>query len=137
MSLSDWGSLASILGLGLTGWALWEIRRLRRFYVFKARVPELLANLDQHASTLAGCLSDFPNSENLANKELAQIQATLKSLEPKLQGASKRSVKRLLESLEIQGQTPNERRIKQTYLSVITVVSEIENLQEDLEWQQR
>ncbi len=137
MLLSDWGSLASILGLVLTGWALWEVLKLRRFYEARVRVPKLLAELSQRKSALANYLNDLPNSEDRANEELVQIESTLKALEPKLRGEAKRSVGNLLSRLRAQGRAPDEEGIKRTYLSVVAVIQEIKNLQEDREWQQK
>lgn len=137
MTFSDWGSLASILGLLLTGWALYEIRRLRRSYTFRARVPDLLEKLNEHRSTLSNYLGGVSGREAQVSEEFVRLEATLKSLKPKLPREERRSVKSLLKVLRMQGRVPSEQGIERTYLSVMRVTEEIENLRRDLEWEQR
>jgi hypothetical protein len=52
ITFSDVGSIASLISLGMTFYVLYTVRKIKNFYVFKARVPELTGQLEGHASKL-------------------------------------------------------------------------------------
>jgi len=59
------GTIASILSLIISGFVYLSVKKIRRFYLLNARVPELLENLSEHASKLSDCLN--PNYALLSN----------------------------------------------------------------------
>jgi hypothetical protein len=94
-----------------------------------------MVTLRGHSSTLANYLNDFPALADQASQELVRLEATLKSLEPKLHGEAQRSVRSLLSRLRGRSGTLDELGIRRIQRSVIGVIEEIKNLQEDSEWQ--
>ena len=78
------GSLASLLSLGLTLLVYWNIREIRRAYLYRARVPELLQTLGSHRSALSTFLTNFNESERDFHHQLPLLESTLHALEGKL-----------------------------------------------------
>ena len=58
LTLSDIGSIASLVGLALTIWVAMAVRRIKARFMITARVPDLAKSLRQHATKLSGFLSD-------------------------------------------------------------------------------
>lgn len=81
--LSDWGSWASIVSLAVTFGVLWNVRQLRRTYIYKGRGRELIDKLKQHRTNLSTFLTDFESSAGEFRRELSVIESTLHSLEEK------------------------------------------------------
>jgi hypothetical protein len=86
-------SVFSIASFGLTIWVLFETRQLRSLYKLRVRGPLLIKDLNKMASNLFGYLNDYSNSIMQIAQELGKIGVKLKSLEVKLRGEPKNSVK--------------------------------------------
>jgi hypothetical protein len=127
----------SILGFLASLYAALGIKRLRAFYVFKTRVPQLTRRLTEHKSNLSRHLSEGAPARFQMREEVTTLAVTLVSLERKLPRPTKRRVHALAEQLERYGPDPSEAQLRRTYLELAALVEEITNLQEDLEWQQR
>lgn len=78
--LEDWGSIASITGLVITVVVFFNIRKIKEFYIFKGRVPELLVRLAKHASNLSAFHKEFEDSLQQIEEEVGLSEITLKSL---------------------------------------------------------
>ena len=53
LSLTDLGSVASIIGVVLTILIFLSVRKIKSFYVIKTRVPDLLEKLSKYASAIS------------------------------------------------------------------------------------
>jgi hypothetical protein len=142
-SLATLGSVASLLSLILTAYVLIELRRIRSFYLFKARVPDLIGRLSQHSSNLSNYLSDFDNSLPDIVKELAVSEAVMTSLTKKLDGDPLKSVKALLQSTN-EFRTHNTKLhflkrekegLRGIYVEMANVVEVLQQSQEDTKFE--
>jgi len=88
-------SLFSIASLLVTTWVLFETRKLRSIYKLKVRGPELIKDLHKMASNLSEYLNDYSDSTTQIAEELSKIGSKLKTLQAKLRGTQKNSVKRV------------------------------------------
>ena len=129
-------SVFSIAGFALTLWVLLETRKLRALYKLRVRGPLLIKDLNKMAVTLSSYLNDYSNSFIQIAQELGRIGVKLKSLETKLSGTPKASVKLVrsyIDQLEVN--TENEERVRRTYVEIIKVIEELKDHQEDLDWE--
>jgi len=136
ISYSDLGNSASILGLLLTILIFINLWTIKRFYIFTARVPELLKKLCKHSGAIAEYHKDFSNSHREIDLELAGIEIILKSLKGKVIRKTKSSVNRVIKCVR------NYNRIGQSqkdlwaiYVEIQKLITEIEELQSDLKWE--
>jgi len=136
IGLSDIGSFASIISLVLTVIVFFNLRSIKRFYVFKARAPELLNKLIKQASNISSYQSDFLDSRHEIDLEIVQIEINLKSLEKKLPGSLKSSVKRVLKQLKRYDNQDNKPdSLWQFYIDLQKLIAEIHEFQSDLNWE--
>lgn len=121
-TLSKLSSVLSIISLGMTLWILLETRKLRALYKLRGRGPLLIKDLVKMASGLSKYLNDYSNSAAQIAQELGRIESKLKSLEQKLSGIPRGSVKRLrsyIDQLEVNAE--NEEQVRSTYVEIIKV----------------
>lgn len=136
MTLTQVGSLASILGLLATVYILFGVRNIESYYVFTARVPDLEKRMRQHAKKLADFLNDPGSYENQIREELAAAEITVESLRRKLKGQAKKPLKTLLANiLERSRGRSKEPTLREVYLQMIKVNEHVRDLREDLKWE--
>lgn len=135
-SLSDAGNVASIIGFLLTVVVFFNLRSIKRFYVFKARAPELLERLIEQSSKIALYQNDFSNSFQEIDVEVARVEITLKSLKQKLRGSVKASTGRVLKQLEkYNKQSKSSENLWHLYVDLQKLIAEVRELQSDLKWE--
>jgi ElaB/YqjD/DUF883 family membrane-anchored ribosome-binding protein len=121
-------SLFSIASLIVTIWVLFETR--------KVRGPELIKDLHKMASNLSEYLNDYTDSTTQIAEELGKIGSKLKTLQAKLRGTQKNSVKRVrayIDQYEIKAE--NEGQVRRVHLEIIKVIEELKDYQKDLDWE--
>ncbi len=135
-NLSDVGSVASLLGLALTVWVAWAVRRLRTSYLFSARVPALAKRLRQHAAKLSDYLNDADAFKAKIEEELAAAEVTAGSLYRKLDGHSRKVMKSLKSSIRRSTKGAlSEDQLRVVYLEMVKMNEQLKDLQADLKWE--
>jgi hypothetical protein len=135
ITLSDIGSIASIIGLIFTILVLIDVRRLKSYYLFTARMPELARKLREHTLNIAEYLSDFEKSIQDISVELARLEVVLNSLSRKLDRTSSETVVQLLKYLKnYDVERAGKTGLRKIHVYVNKILDEIEDLQEDLKW---
>ena len=72
LTLSNIGNVASILGIGLSLYVIYNVREIRKSYLFTARAPALLKSLRTHSSNIKDLLKEFETSIEEIETELAR-----------------------------------------------------------------
>lgn len=136
ISLSNIGSWASIIGLVLTIFVLLNIRSIKQFYLFSARVPELLEKLTKHAASISTHQKNYPTTHQELTLELAGVEMVLNSLYDKVNRKTKKSVKKTIDSIILPktGQASKD-EIWSIYIQIHKLITEVEELQSDLKWE--
>lgn len=137
MSLPSIGSVASIIGLVLTIFIYFGVRKIRRDFLFRARIPALLKKLQKHASKLSRCLQDYSNTKEATDEELSIAEVNLVSLYQKSYGPLKKSLKSLIKDIRRfrkDDSRSTKQNLRSIYLNINMVVQEINNLREDEKW---
>jgi len=131
------GSIASIISLVLTIIIFFSIRKIQSFYIFTARVPEVVSDLDEIASSISEYLNDFENNIHRISKELARAQAKLQTLKKKLKDRqSKKPISELIKVIKTYNpNSKDEDTLRQIYLDLYKIIAEIKELQKDHKWE--
>jgi len=124
---------ASIAGLFLTVAVFVNLRRIKSFYVFRARVPELTQKIGEKASNISKLLGDSENTKPQVELELAEIVVLVRSLRDKSTGDARLHAKRVLKRLE-------QRAIISAntwdlYVDIQTLLVTFREIQLDLKWE--
>jgi len=136
MTLTDIGSVASILGFLLTILIFLTLRSIRRFYVFTARVPELLKKLINHARKISEYQKEFSNSQQEIELELAEAEVVLNSLKKKVSRQTKSAVNGTLKTVKTYNNSSNDSKsLWAVYVEMQKLITEIQELQSDLKWE--
>ena len=96
----------------------------------------MIRDLSKAASNLSKFMNDFDEFIPQVSQELGKVSVKLKSLERKLTGDPKKSVKRLLlyiDQCEVSVQ--NEERVRLVYGEILKVIEELKDNQKDLDWE--
>jgi len=138
ISFSDVGNVASILGFSLTIIILLLIKRIKSFYIFRIRVPEISIRLQTIVSNISSLMNDYESSHYSIDIEVAKCEIALKSLRKKISGSAKKSVKELIEKLyyyQKNQENKTENNIRNIYVEALKIIEEIKEIQEDYKWE--
>jgi hypothetical protein len=126
---------ASIAGFLLTVWVFWDVRNLRNFYLFKARVPELQERLSTLASSISSSLSSGDVATVALDEVLAELEILMRSLRQKTQSHSKSAAKRILKMLKAYPSNRSAEQLRVIYLEIRKLDQEITLVQQDAAWE--
>lgn len=89
------GNISSIIGLVISIYLIFGIKRIHNHFLFKARFPKLKFALTKRATELNDLINDFESNEFKIKHNLRLVGAILKNLERKVHGEIKKSVSQL------------------------------------------
>lgn len=130
--LSQIGSYASLIGLLITVYVAYQLRQIRNTYIFRVRAPEFIKLLSRRASKLIELGGDFDNSQQSIGLEIAVADVTLRTMQSRMRGQSRRAVKQLRNSIKDYRQNPDRDKIYRLYTEIHTVIEEVKELQKEL-----
>jgi hypothetical protein len=136
ITFSGVGSAASIISFLITLYLFYAVRKIKSFYVSKARIPELIEQLKEHASRLADFHRDFEESRQQVLLEIGRAEVTLKSLKKKVSRPTRKSVRvviKLIGNYSPFNQTQDN--LWNIYVELQKVIQEIIGVQSDRAWE--
>ncbi len=126
--------IASVMGLMVSAVVWLNVRKLRAFYTFRARVPEVIASLNERASNLSSLLSDFEGSRQSIELELAEAAVLIRSLAKKSSGAPRAAAESLASRIELNfPRSASDAR--QLYVAIRTLLLTFKEVQSDYNWE--
>jgi hypothetical protein len=130
------GNVLSIASFILSIIVLWNIRKLRNAYRLKARGPALIRDLSKAASSMSKMMNDYSEFTTQISEVMGTVGVKLRSLKRKLDGAPKRSVKRVLTYVDhCEVTVQNEEHVRVVYGELLKVIAELKENQKDLDWE--
>src|SRR5262245_37030306 len=128
--------ILSIAGFVVPVWVLLETRKLKSLYKLKVRGPSLIKDLHKMVLNLDDYINNYSNSLTQIAQELGRVEIKLKSLQTKLRGDPKSSVK-LVRSLidQCEVNVENKERVVRVHREIIKVLEELKDHQKDLDWE--
>ena len=134
LSLSTIGSLASILGIVLSGYIFHTAKKINKYVLVTRRLPMLLAKLERHSSRVAELLNTFDQSAGEIRIELVRCQASLESLLKKLKRSERAPVRALIASIKKEKEgTPSKKAVYSIYTELLHRIEVMRELQRDFE----
>jgi len=123
------GSFSSVISLFLTLWIFWQIRKLKKFYVFVNRAPELLVKIQKQEKSLSKYIEDFDNMLPSIKLELGSLRGNLSSLHIVVGKPLKDSIRRVIFLVEQynRSQSPSRERVEDIQAELRSVLREVEN----------
>lgn len=89
-------SIASIIGFFMTLYVTFTVQKIRKFYIFNARVPEINGRLTNIASSISSQLNSFSGINTTISKILVDAEVDLSSLSRKVDGSLKKDIKSII-----------------------------------------
>ncbi|MGB0389302.1 MAG: hypothetical protein ACPGWR_31150 [Ardenticatenaceae bacterium] len=130
------GTISSLISLILTFYVFLDVRKIRSYYVFSARVPDLIKKLHMHVSNLARYAKAFEQHSLEIEEELAGAEVVLESLHSKLDGKAKQSVAQLMQDIESYPQKRKDKNaVKKIYIDMTKIIGRVREIQEDRKWE--
>lgn len=136
------GSIASIFGLFVTCFLLWEARKIRTSFLRRARLPEIIKDLSVANSKISKHLKSWDEESREGTHQLLIAKELIASLKPKLPDVEKKKC-----SAYIQKLTPkkwfffyaddlkiNEKKAWDLYSNLSGLITTLEQLQKDSRW---
>lgn len=132
------GTLSSILSFVITIFVWMSVKKIKDFYLFTARFPDLTTRLSELASGLSDGLNAYEGITTKIKKILIDIEVILKSLRKKSNGDVKKSINLLIK--EIQKVSSNAENIpkemlENIHISTYKVIKQCEDLYEESRWE--
>lgn len=141
-SLSFWGNICSIVGLGVTIYVLHTLKSIKNRFMFTARVPESKERLQELASKIIDLHKDYAGNTTLLEVEVAKIEAVVNSLDRKVNKkiASTKNILKLITDFHKIDRTPQNNdqkanKILEIYTEIQKVLEEIAELEKDSIWE--
>lgn len=130
------GLVVSVVGLLITLWVAREVAQVRRAYVRRVRIPELLERFSDLTSGISDSLNNFSVSRDASLKAISQLHSTAKSIATKLEKKERDAINSLITLLDKSELTSlDEASVRVVYLTAISAHEGLANLNRDLVWQ--
>jgi hypothetical protein len=128
------GDIASIVSLALTLLVYFNVRKLRRAYLFTARVPELIEELSAKASDLLRLHGSGSQSKSQIQVVMAEADVLLRSLKSKVGGSSRSAVNAALIATAEYQMNDSADIVLRVYVAMQKCLAELRQTQLDLKW---
>ena len=116
---------------------VYNVREIRKSYLFTARAPALLKSLRAHSSRIKDLLEEFETSIEEIEAELARCSPILESLKRKVGGRQGRSISVVIQQIASSKSlsTGSKNTVWDIYKELLKVEEEMKNLQKDKQWE--
>lgn len=131
------GSIASIISLILTIIIYFGIRKIKRFYIFTGRVPEVVGNLNKIASNISEHLNDYEDFIPQIGLDLADAEVALKTLNRKVgKREHRKPINTLIKTINKYEPNPDgEEELRKIHIGLHKIVAEVQELRKDQRWE--
>jgi hypothetical protein len=129
--------VASIVSLVLTLLVYFNVRKLRRAYLFTARAPELIDELSAKASELLRLHGIGAQSKSQIQVVMAEADVLLRSMKSKVGGSSRSAVNAALTATAEYQMNDSAEIVLRVYVAMQKCLAELRQTQLDLKWDRR
>lgn len=126
--------IASLASLALTLLVYFNVKKLKRAYLFTARVPELTEELSGKASELFRLRVTSAESKSEIQVLMAESDVLLRSLKSKVSGSSRVAVKEVLLATAEYRLNDSADIVGRVYVAMQKCLAELRQTQLDLKW---
>lgn len=155
--ITAFATVVTILSFFMTLYVMFAVKKIRKFYIFNARVPEIIKRLTDITSKISIQLNSFNGIDRALNEILVNAEVELSSLTRKVDGSLKKQASSLAKEIRILSgrnnwkdriqipslsnndhnaiRTPEE-SVQNIYLSLYKLTAECKTRHEDARWEQ-
>lgn len=139
--LSNYGSMASIIGLLISLVTLILVKAIRKQFLFRLRIDEHSESLGEIASNLSHLLTSFIGNEEEIDELLAVANVKLRNIQKGASGDLLSDVKKARKKIAryrwrhrigIEWLKPEEKLARQIYTGINVVVEEMSNVKTEI-----
>lgn len=132
--LKEFSYIASILGFLISLYVLKEIKNITKKFLFRVRVPDLLASLKTIATDLSQNLNSFDESRREIDTCLSRCDSTLRNLIKKVDRETKKTTKQLLSSIKKKSKPLNKDEVWNIFTDLLGLIDTLGHIQKDIKW---
>ena len=129
-------NISSLASLVLTIFILSTIHKITRNYLFKARVPQHIINLERIRKEISELLNDYRSNEKTIREKVKILEAELEQLRKKIGRKEARRVNTLLKTMRDFSKMPaNRELIDNIVLEIFYLSALLRDLLKDRQWE--
>ena len=139
--VNDIAAIASIIGLFVTAFLVFEARKIRKSFVRRARLPSLTSDLDGAASAISDALKDWSNDQGIVIEQFAKVKGLLENARGKVPTEEKKTIEAFLRLLQLRKgfrrlplSSLSKRDAGDRYTELRTLIERLSQLLKDTEW---
>lgn len=132
------GSIASIVGLVFTIYIFNNLKKIKNFYLFSARVPEQLGKYRESISSINKYYSEYPSSKESILFEITRVEVNLNWFRKKVNKNIRKEIDnglKLIECLKRKDVQHPKDEVYSAYLSFSKINELLLSLIEDNKWE--
>ena len=144
--VNDIASLSSIVGLIVTGFLLYEAKKLRDSFLMKARLPDIITTLKSIATNLSSIINSYDQSKGDILTDLGRCRSILVNVKPKVSANIKKDIDDLIQKIRKEknfvlfkmsniSSDYTEDELWNIYTDIQTVIEGLDQHKQDLRWQ--
>lgn len=141
--ISDTATICSITSLVISIYLIFGINKIKRSFLRKARLPEVLKDLTEANKKLSKNLKDWKSENKYGIEQLIISKGLLKNLKEKLPDNEKKIVARFIKSLEPKKYLLFKEKINnissdeawEFYSELSGLITSLEQLKKDSRWE--
>ncbi|HHI4957607.1 hypothetical protein [Vibrio parahaemolyticus] len=140
-NLSDYGSWASIIGFFISVLTLVLVRRLKKSFMFRARVDTQGDLLQEKSAELSSLLATYNTSSDDVAQILTTVKVKLRALKKGAKGDLEKDISNAIEKIENflssywgknSSTPPSEKDAREIYSLINIIIEELENVKSEL-----
>lgn len=140
LSLSDYGSWASILGIVISGFTLLMMLYIKNKFLFRSRVEEFGDRLTNISSKITACLNAYESNKDKVDELIALADVALRSVQKGASGDLKSDLSKARWQIKIYKVRdflggrfkPESKHARNVSKSINVVVAELQNVKKEL-----
>lgn len=136
--ISEWASITgaalTLGGIVLTLLVFLGVKKIRSYYSFNIRMPDLIQKLRDHNSSLQKQFRDFDSNKKDIQYEINQIIAIMETVEHKTLKDLRQKIKVFLKNNEDLTDSPEKETAWKFYSDTAALITRISELVEDRKW---
>jgi hypothetical protein len=127
-------NICSVLGLLVTLYVLKELNKIRRNYLLKARIPELMNSITSYSSKLNDGLGDFETNKKEIEVTLTKCDSVLNILKSKVDGTAKKQSIKIINSINNKKERLTVDKAWALYRDLLWLLECLKETERDIKW---
>ncbi len=128
------GSIASIIGLAVSLYVLIELKKIKKHYLVRVRLPEQIRELEQLTNAISKNLMDYEINLNKINLDIKKLEPILTNILSKIPARLRKKTKNMIKSLEKSQKNLTKVKVREIYEESLVFICSLKEFNKDLPW---